>query len=52
MWTRLLALIVKELLVDCDQDVILLKVENSGGAACHNGYKSCFYRKLASAVVL
>ncbi len=37
---------VKELLVDCDQDVLLLKVENAGGAACHNGYKSCFYRKL------
>ena len=40
------AQIVKELLVDCDQDVVLLKVENVGGAACHNGYKSCFYRKL------
>jgi phosphoribosyl-AMP cyclohydrolase len=40
------AQLVKELLVDCDQDVILLKVENVGGAACHNGYKSCFYRKL------
>jgi phosphoribosyl-AMP cyclohydrolase len=40
--------LVKELLVDCDQDVILLKVENVGGAACHNGYKSCFYRKLTS----
>ena len=38
--------LVKELRVDCDQDVILLKVENVGGAACHNGYKSCFYRKL------
>ena len=38
--------LVKELLVDCDQEVILLKVENVGGAACHNGYKSCFYRKL------
>ena len=37
---------VKELLVDCDQDVVLLKVENIGGAACHNGYQSCFYRKL------
>ena len=43
------AQIVKELLVDCDQDVILLKVENVGGAACHNGYKSCFYRKLSGA---
>ena len=38
---------VREIAVDCDQDVILLKVENGGGAACHNGYKSCFYRKLA-----
>ena len=42
-------LLVKELLVDCDQDVLLLKVESTGGAACHNGYKSCFYRKLDSA---
>src|SRR6266567_6344159 len=41
------AQIVKDLLVDCDQDVILLKVENIGGASCHNGYKSCFYRRLA-----
>lgn len=39
--------LVKELRVDCDQDVILLKVDNVGGASCHNGYKSCFYRKLA-----
>jgi len=38
---------VRELAVDCDQDVILLKVENAGGAACHNGYRSCFYRKLS-----
>lgn len=41
------AQLVKELRVDCDQDVLLLCVENVGGAACHNGYKSCFYRKLA-----
>ena len=40
--------LVKEIRVDCDQDVILLKVENVGGAACHNGYRSCFYRKLAA----
>jgi phosphoribosyl-AMP cyclohydrolase len=45
------AQLVKELLVDCDQDVVLLKVENVGGAACHNGYKSCFYRKLNSSAV-
>ena len=42
------AQLVQELRVDCDQDVVLLKVENVGGAACHNGYKSCFYRKLAA----
>ena len=42
------AQLVKELLVDCDQDVLLLKVENVGGAACHNGYKSCFYRRLTA----
>ena len=39
--------LVKDLRVDCDQDVILLSVDNVGGAACHNGYRSCFYRKLA-----
>ena len=43
------AQLVQELLVDCDPDVILLKVENVGGASCHNGYKSCFYRKLDAA---
>jgi phosphoribosyl-AMP cyclohydrolase len=40
---------VKELYTDCDQDVVLIKVEQTGAAnaSCHNGYKSCFYRKLA-----
>jgi phosphoribosyl-AMP cyclohydrolase len=39
---------VKELYTDCDQDVLLIKVEQSGAAnaSCHNGYKSCFYRRL------
>ncbi len=36
--------IVKEIRVDCDNDTILLKVEQSGGAACHTGHKSCFFR--------
>lgn len=36
---------VKEILVDCDDDTVLLKVEQIGGAACHTGHKSCFYRK-------
>jgi phosphoribosyl-AMP cyclohydrolase len=37
---------VKEIYVDCDNDTVLLKVEQVGGAACHTGYRSCFYRKL------
>ena len=35
---------VKEVLVDCDLDTLVLKVEQQGGAACHMGYRSCFYR--------
>jgi phosphoribosyl-AMP cyclohydrolase len=38
---------VKEAFVDCDADAILLKVEQVGGAACHEGYQSCFYRRHA-----
>lgn len=38
--------IVKEIFFDCDADTLLLKVEQIGGAACHEGYKSCFFRKL------
>lgn len=33
--------------VDCDADALLLKVHQVGGAACHDGYPSCFYRKVA-----
>ena len=33
---------VKEIRVDCDKDVLLLKIEQVGGAACHTGYRSCF----------
>ena len=40
--------IVKGILVDCDSDTILLKVHQIGGAACHTGYKSCFYRKVVN----
>ena len=36
---------VLEVYVDCDADSILLKVKQSGGAACHEGYPSCFFRK-------
>jgi len=39
--------IVREIRIDCDDDTILLKVEQVGGAACHTGYRSCFYRKVS-----
>lgn len=37
---------VQAIYVDCDQDTVLLKVHQVGGAACHEGYPSCFYRKV------
>ncbi|MBN1254190.1 MAG: phosphoribosyl-AMP cyclohydrolase [Deltaproteobacteria bacterium] len=37
---------VKEILVDCDEDTVLLKVIQKGVAACHMGFRSCFYRRL------
>ena len=37
---------VRELLVDDDQDCIWLRVDVAGGASCHVGYRSCFYRKV------
>jgi len=43
--------VVKEILVDCDNDAIVLKVEQKGGAACHTGHRSCFYRRLSNGVL-
>ena len=37
---------VHEIRVDCDEDVILLKIEQVGGIACHTGRNSCFFKKL------
>jgi phosphoribosyl-AMP cyclohydrolase len=37
---------VKEVYFDCDADTLLMKVHQVGGAACHEGYRSCFYRKI------
>ncbi|MEK6233871.1 MAG: phosphoribosyl-AMP cyclohydrolase [Planctomycetales bacterium] len=37
---------VREIFIDCDADTVLLKVEQLGGAACHRGYRSCFYRRV------
>ncbi len=39
---------VHGIFVDCDADTILLKVKQEGGAACHEGYKSCFFRQVTS----
>lgn len=37
---------IKEILVDCDDDTVVFKVDQIGGAACHTGFRSCFFRKL------
>ena len=39
-------LLLRELRVDCDQDALLVRVELSGAAVCHEGYRSCFFRRL------
>jgi phosphoribosyl-AMP cyclohydrolase len=43
---------VKEIRVDCDADCVLLKVTQKGGAACHTGYRSCFYRKVKGGALI
>ena len=39
-------LLVREIATDCDQDAVLIQAEALGPGVCHNGYQSCFYRKL------
>ena len=38
--------LVKSIYVDCDEDTILLKVQQIGDAACHEGFRSCFFRRV------
>jgi len=38
--------LVKDIRIDCDRDVVLLKVEQLGGIACHTGRRSCFFKQL------
>ena len=40
---------IKEIYVDCDNDTVLFKVEQVGGAACHMGFESCFHKKVDQA---
>jgi phosphoribosyl-AMP cyclohydrolase len=39
-------LLLRELRVDCDEDALLIRAELAGGAVCHQGYRSCFFRRL------
>ena len=36
---------IREILVDCDEDCVIYLVEQAGGAACHTGHRTCFYRR-------
>ncbi len=38
--------VVREILTDCDQDALVLRVEQRGPGCCHNGFRSCFYRRV------
>ena len=40
---------VREIRIDCDNDAILLKIEQTGGISCHTGRRSCFYQRLDDA---
>jgi phosphoribosyl-AMP cyclohydrolase len=50
LWTKGLTSghvqLIKEIRIDCDNDTVLLKVEQVGGAACHTGHRSCFYKRV------
>jgi len=39
--------LIKKILVDCDADTVIYQVEQLGGAACHTGHRSCFFRQVS-----
>jgi phosphoribosyl-AMP cyclohydrolase len=41
--------LIKDILVDCDADTVIYRVEQLGGAACHTGYRTCFFRRVDGA---
>ena len=43
---------IRELLIDCDGDAIVMKIDQVGDAACHTGNRSCFYRKLDNGTLI
>ena len=42
---------VRSIRLDCDSDTLVLLIEQIGGAACHKGYRSCFFRELKDGAV-
>ncbi len=38
--------LIREILIDCDEDTVIFQVEQVGGAACHTGHKTCFFRRI------
>jgi phosphoribosyl-AMP cyclohydrolase len=44
--------VVKAVFIDCDNDTVLLKVVQKGGAACHTGHRSCFYQELVDEQII
>ena len=42
---------VRSIRLDCDSDAVVLRIVQEGGAACHEGYRSCFYRELKDGAV-
>jgi phosphoribosyl-AMP cyclohydrolase len=43
---------IKELLIDCDGDAVVMKIEQVGDAACHTGNRSCFFRRLENGTLV
>ncbi len=52
LWTKGLTSgnvqLVKEIRIDCDDDTVVLRVDQVGGAACHTGHRSCFYKRVTA----
>ena len=43
---------VREIRIDCDADAVVIRIDQIGGAACHTGHRSCFYRKVEGGKVV
>ncbi len=43
--------IVREIFIDCDEDAVVLKIEQIGAAACHTGHRSCFFKRVQNGSV-